>query len=420
MLHATLVLPVLALLSWRPGFSVSRRADARVPAIRAAGFYSEDWMMRLGTMTNSKKKWVEPMPADSLGAGLVLLSDQGSFDHYFLESLVLIIEHGDTGTRGLLLNHETPWQVDEMTEGAIPPFAANPIFLGGDAGRDTIVMIHGELELPGAKEVGYGVYQGGVSSAVRAVEEGALPPDRFKFFYKTVEWLPGQLESQVDAGQFSLVQLSPAWLFGQYGHRSMWKEVREAMPFVMTDANEDIGTVPAGLPYEKRELDKEASRAASAMKDSLKEHQRRRELEDEKLRDFVREIERENAAREGVETTQGEPVPEVADLPATRFAPSYVGDEISGAAARKASESGEESGERARGDESGSSKQQVGAVAPAAATPRVIGFRVFKGNEQWCIRWPDTEAEEDTWECASVVHAEGLGKQAEEIKRQAM
>ena len=75
--------------------------------------------------------------------------------------------------------------------------------------------------------LGHGVYKGGLASAIRAVEEVALPPDRFKFFYKSVEFLPNALEQQIDAGLFKVVELSPAWLFGQSGQRSMWQEVRE-------------------------------------------------------------------------------------------------------------------------------------------------------------------------------------------------
>ena len=92
-----------------------------------AGLFSEDWMARLGTETNSKKKWVRPKPNDSLAPGSVIMSEPGNFDHYFLESLVLIIEHDEAvGTRGVLLNHETPWQVEELSPGdAMRPFRAN-------------------------------------------------------------------------------------------------------------------------------------------------------------------------------------------------------------------------------------------------------------------------------------------------------
>ncbi len=34
------------------------------------------------------------------------------------------------------------WQVDEMgPAAALGPFAANPLFLGGDAGADTMVVV---------------------------------------------------------------------------------------------------------------------------------------------------------------------------------------------------------------------------------------------------------------------------------------
>ena len=259
-------------------------------------------MSRLGTKTNSKKQWVNPQPNDSLGAGSVLMAEPGSFDHYFLESLVLILEHDDaTGTRGVLLNHETPWFVDEMTApGALGPLSTNGVFLGGDAGKDTMVMLHGEHELPGARDVGRGVYVGGVSNAARAVAEGALPPDRFKFFYKSVEWLPRQLEGQIGAGQFRLVELSPAWLFGQSGHRSMWQEVREQLPYLETAEGDNGGVTGAvapgaatGLAYEKkvkqrpkkRDVAEEASRGVRHMRKGVEEHRQARDAEDSKLKE---------------------------------------------------------------------------------------------------------------------------------------
>ena len=64
----------------------------------------------------------------------------------------------------MLLNHETPWFVTDLAPSeTMEPFVANRVFLGGDAGRDTMVMIHGEEMLPGAEEIGEGVFKGGVT-----------------------------------------------------------------------------------------------------------------------------------------------------------------------------------------------------------------------------------------------------------------
>ena len=333
-----LLLPLTLLLGHAHGFGLSvgaaRASSPRRVASLVAGLFSEEWMSRLGTQTNSKSKWVKPQPASSLGAGSVLLTEPGSFDHYFLESIVLLIEHDENlGSRGVLLNHETPWLVDEMSPGSFSgTFEANPLFLGGDAGKDTMLMIHGEPELPGARPIGRGCYVGGVASAVRAVEEGALPPDRFKFFFKTVEWLPNQLQMQVDAGLFKCVELSPAWLFGQNGQRSMWGEVRDKMPYdpeaegskAKKEDEEVTGAVsapPAGLPYEKKEIAEkaaakeepanstlsadelatEASRSASKMRKGLEEHRRARDAHDVKLRELVDKLVDEKNSRLGEE-----------------------------------------------------------------------------------------------------------------------
>ena len=168
-------------------------------------------MNQLGRQTASKAKWALPMDPQSLGPGSVVMAQPGNFDHYFLDSLVLIIEHDASGTKGVLLNHETPWFVSDLSPGeALEPFVASRVFLGGDAGRDTMVMVHGEDMLPGAEEVGQGVYKGGVAAAAKAVAAGALPVDRFKFFYKSVEWLPEALAAQIQSGIFRVVALSPA------------------------------------------------------------------------------------------------------------------------------------------------------------------------------------------------------------------
>ena len=117
---------------------------------------------------------------------------QEAADAYRAALEVLSCSHGASSTMVRGVMEELSEIEAEMRDGAemapstsVGPFGNSPLFLGGDAGRDTVVMVHGEHELPGATHLGHGVYKGGLASAIRAVEEGALPPDRFKFFYKS-------------------------------------------------------------------------------------------------------------------------------------------------------------------------------------------------------------------------------------------
>ena len=284
----------------------------------------------------------------------------GSFDHYFQESLVLLVEHSDEGTVGVLLNHQTPWHVSDMTA-SLPCFADNAVFLGGDAGRDTMLMLHSLPLLEGARPLADGdgvaasLCLGGVNAAAELVQTGQLRATQFKFFYKTVEWLPGQLEEQRDEGLFEHVELSPSLLLGQTGQRVMWEEVRQLI----------------------RRGEEQAAEAAAA------------------------------AAAGVVSATAGAEVPIIENLPATRYAPS-------------ADTSASTAGARATPTTTSSATPPAASSAPPAAPPvpppapphllspavsevaKVCEYRHFKGNDQWRVRWAG-ESQEETWESMAVL-----------------
>ena len=417
-------------------------------------------MARLGTATNSKKEWAKPMPTDSLGPGSVLMAEPGSFDHYFLESLVLIIEHSQEGTRGVLLNHETPWQVEDMAPGSLPVFSANKLFLGGDTGRDTMIMIHGEHELPGATEVGCGVYQGGVANAVRAVEKGALPPSRFKFFYKTVEWMPGALQAELDSGQYRLVELSPAWLFGQSGQRRMWGEVRYAAGIRDDDGADAAGAAGAmapgeqgGLAYERRAksaaadtaetLDTAASKAVKGLKETAKgkgveDHRRAREAEDERIGKLVSEISSgtvqvkqdstaEAEAKAAFEARLARAAEEEQARASGQGLPAKTAP-AAGGTGTGASQLEAKAWLAERGIQAPPNKEDAppegsapsATEVSAAGIEEVLAFRRFKGNEQWRVRWQGEDEEGDTWEAWRVLDTAALRSRADQLRDEAM
>ena len=184
-----MMLQLLLTPSIRPRPAVLSRSAA--PSMNQ---FTEPWMNQLGRNTNSKEKWALPMAPETLGPGSIVMAEPGNFDHYFLESLVLIVQHDERGTKGVLLNHGTyatpgskptsrplasllltrlslalgrPWTVEDLAPGQLEQFAASKVFLGGDAGRDTMMMVHGEEMLPGAEEIGNGEHLRWKSSPLR-------------------------------------------------------------------------------------------------------------------------------------------------------------------------------------------------------------------------------------------------------------
>lgn len=390
-------------------------------------------MNSLGTATASRAKWARPQPDASLAPGTILFASEGSFDHYFRESLVLLTAHDEKGSVGVLLNHQTPWKVEEMAPGALAPFSANSVFLGGDAGRDTMMMIHGEAELPGAVEVGRGVYRGGVAAAEQAVEQGALPPDRFKFFYKTVEWLPRQLEEQVDSGVFEPILLSPGWLFGPSGHRSMWEDVRDHL---MHEQETEEKQGPALASSEGKGKGEEEANAAREAHDAktraLVERIKAEEasgnptihfslgsdVQAEKARfeDKLREIERELQPRYGG-AGEGSGAKSSAEQAAAWLAEQGI---VPGEMRKRESMSVEqllelsERSEREAAEKALSSSPSEDASSADSKITHLSGYRVFKGNEQWRVHWQ--AGEEASWEVWGVLDTAELRERAEQLR----
>ena len=369
-----LVILLSAITAVARSWSTAALAPAATPAHRH--------QRSAAVVCRAKKGWARRLaPESPLAPGSVVASTPGSFDHYYLESLVLLIEHSEeTGSVGVLLNHETPWTVGEMTGDTSTMgelMSENNLFLGGDAGRDTMLMVHSLPLLEGARPLGNTPLAiGGVREAVKLVSTGQLVASKFKFFYKTVEFLPGQLQLQREDGMFEHVELSPSLLLQQSGQRSMWHEVRQLMADAEREAFEAAGGV--GDPLEIKGLPAtryapSTARAAALAKEELA--QKQEELE--------------------VLLLQQQQQPEEAN----------------------------EEEEEQKKQQQPAAMAQVAEPAGDSAIAAVVGYREFKGLQQYRVRWTGCGPEDDTWEALLVLEAEDSGgklvAQAEAERRKA-
>jgi len=286
--------------------------------------------------------------------------------------------------------------------------------------------------------------RGGVASAVDAVTQGALPPDRFKFFYKTVEWLPGALRMQLDAGIFRLVELSPAYLYGQYGHRSMWKDVLKNLKeedadsaVVVDEAN--VVAAPVGLPYEAGGLAEEASRGAAQLRlekekalearQAVADEAKRKSLEaknahDAKVRALVDRIKQEKAAGAAgaaqASPAEAPPASAVASVAGAQGVPSPASAEK---AAAWLAEQGIVPPEKEAAEETQTrlavKESTDGSGASAIGIEMLVGYRFHLGNEQWRVRWAGEGEGADTWEVWRVIDTPELRRDAERLRADA-
>ena len=135
-------------------------------------------------------------------AGRILISEPFLKDFYFKRSIVLLAEHNNDGTFGLVLNRTTNLRLSEVlssVEYIIPEEFDNNIYIGGPVKTDSLFYIHNRNDIIGnSLKIMEGIYWGGdINDLVRLMKEKAINPDEIRFYAGYSGWEPNQLEREL-------------------------------------------------------------------------------------------------------------------------------------------------------------------------------------------------------------------------------
>lgn len=168
--------------------------------------------------------------APGVAPGSVLIAQPDQYDHFYHEAVMLVLEHGEGGSRGVLLNRETPFTMGELTPN-MDCFAESPVYRGGNAGSDTVLMLHARSDLRGAKPVGEsGLYLGGLKHAQELVSSGGADASAFKFFFNSEIWAPSELEKQIKQQVWwSTQQVTADQVVAARGDRSLHSNLKRRL-----------------------------------------------------------------------------------------------------------------------------------------------------------------------------------------------
>lgn len=134
-------------------------------------------------------------------AGSLLISEPWCDAPYFKRSVVLIVEHVDSGDVGFILNKCIKLNIYDLMEDF--PETDLTLCLGGPVSPSTLHFIHnlGDTLIPGAVHVSGNIYWGGSFLAVKQlVMSGLINKDNIKFFIGYSGWSKGQLAEEFAAG----------------------------------------------------------------------------------------------------------------------------------------------------------------------------------------------------------------------------
>jgi putative transcriptional regulator len=151
-------------------------------------------------------------------------------DPNFNRGVVFILEHGEQGSMGLVLNRPTDLDINAFCESQEMKWAGDSsgfVFQGGPVQTERAFILHAsEHEGPETEEV---LGQVRLSYSLESLKLLAdQPPNKLRIFLGYAGWGPGQLAEELTAGAWLLGQANEALIFDPRTE-SVWEQALREM-----------------------------------------------------------------------------------------------------------------------------------------------------------------------------------------------
>jgi len=162
-----------------------------------------------------QRRAVGPEPTGQVEVGAFLVAAREMRDPRFRETVILVVEHDEGGTMGLVVN-----RITGVTLGQALPDWANLdrrkhfLFLGGPVEMRGLSYLHtagmrGETE----RWALGGVSGGADPQALRRLLEEDMPVEQLRLYLGYAGWGPGQLMSELERDDWHIFRADPEIVF---------------------------------------------------------------------------------------------------------------------------------------------------------------------------------------------------------------
>lgn len=128
--------------------------------------------------------------------GVVLVSPKFETSHFLSKTAILVLgvglnQYGEAAVRGVMIDNPTPFTLSEMTgdQHDLGHLGNNILFRGGDSGKEKIMVIHDNPDIPSTPIGTDGMFHGGIEYAINiASDDNTNNNNSFKFFFNYIEY----------------------------------------------------------------------------------------------------------------------------------------------------------------------------------------------------------------------------------------
>lgn len=164
------------------------------------------------------------MIKEKLKKGLLLIAEPSIYgDLSFNRSVILLADHNSEGTVGFILNKPLEYTLTDL----VPEIESSlTIYNGGPVEQDNLYFIHTVPELiPDSVEISNGIYWGGNFEKTKdLINDGIIQKENIRFFLGYTGWSTNQLEDELNANSWILIENSFKQNILMKSSVDFWKE----------------------------------------------------------------------------------------------------------------------------------------------------------------------------------------------------
>ncbi len=160
--------------------------------------------------------------------GTLLISEPFLKDYYFRRSVILLAEHDETGSFGLIVNKPVEIKLNEIIID-FPHFEAD-IYIGGPVRTDSLFVLHTlGNKIEKSSKIMNGLYWGGDIDMIKSmIEDKRITKNDIRFYIGYSGWEAKQLEREMDENSWVVAKAKSNKVLFE-SPESMWKNMLKSM-----------------------------------------------------------------------------------------------------------------------------------------------------------------------------------------------
>lgn len=160
--------------------------------------------------------------------GKILISEPFLRDATFGRSVILLVDHTEEGSMGLVINKQLPLLLNDIIM-EFKYLDEIPLFKGGPVATDTLFYLHTLTEVPGSISISKGLYLNGDFDAIkRYILQGNEISEHIRFFLGYSGWESAQLRNEIKENTWLVSEEEKSYLMMD-NTKDMWRKALEKL-----------------------------------------------------------------------------------------------------------------------------------------------------------------------------------------------